>query len=391
MARRVAIIGAGLSRTASRRRDVIYPELTYEAVRMALDMAGLGIHDVQAVVYGSMDPFDGVFAPEKWNVDSCAAAGFLHKPYIKISTGGTTGGSTSLAGYYHVASGMFNVVLAVASQRVGETVDAQQVLNTCMDPVFERDFGAGAITVAAAQATNHMHYYGTTAEDLALVSVKNHNVALKNPCAHLRFPLTVEQALKTRMLSWPLRLSDCCPSSDGACAVVYASEEAAQRAPVRPAWVRGAGQITDCYYMGDRYWFQDWDSLALLAHRVYQAAHIDSPRREVQVVEAYNAFSIQEILEYEALGLAEQGKGQELVQKGITDLNGDLPVCPSGGVLCTNPIGASGLIRVAEAAMQVMGKAGEHQVSRPVRTALAHAWGATIGFHTLMCLGAEKP
>lgn len=390
MPRRVAIVGVGLTRCSSWRRDVAYPELVYEATSAALQDAGITPDDVDAVVYGSMDPFDGVNAPEKWNVDACAAAGMLGKPYLKISTGGTTGGSTALAAYYHVASGLYDAVMAVASQRVGETLEAQLVLNTAVDPVYERGFGAGAITIAAIQACRHMQAYGTTEEDLALVSARNHENALNNPYAHLRIKISPEDALASAMLSWPLRLSDCCPSSDGACAIIFASEDSARRLAERPAWIRGAGQITDNYFTGDRPWYEDWDSLAMLARRVYRLAKIDDPLRELDVAELYNAFTIQEILEYEALGFCEKGRGAELVRQGITAMGGALPVCPSGGVLSTNPIGASGLIRVAEAALQVMNKADRRQVP-DVKTALAHAWGATIGFHTLMILDREAP
>ncbi|MBI1884711.1 MAG: thiolase family protein [Chloroflexi bacterium] len=390
MPRRVAIVGVGLTRTSSHRADVTYPELVYEAVSAALAQAALEPKDIDAVTYGSMDPFDGVFAPERWNVEACAGAGATNLPLMKITTGGTTGGSTALAGYYHVASGLFDVVLAVASQRVGETVEAQLVLNTAIDPIYERWLGGGAITIAALQAVRHFWRYGTTEQDLAHIAVKNHENAQRNPYAHLMRMLTVQDALQTRLISWPLRLSDCCPSSDGACAIIFASEEQAKRITDRPAWVIGAGQITDNYWVGDRPWYEDWDSLSLLARRVYRQAKIDDPLRDLDVAELYNAFSVQEIIEYEALGFCEKGKGGELIRKGVTTMEGQLPVCPSGGVLCTNPIGASGLIRVAEAALQVMGKAEGRQVPN-VRKALAHAWGAAIGFHTLMLLSSDVP
>jgi len=323
-------------------------------------------------------------------VEACAGAGAAHRPLMKITTGGTTGGSTALAGYYHVASGLFDVVLAVASQRVGETLEAQLVLNTAIEPIYERWLGAGAITIAALQAVRHFWRYGTTEEDLALISVKNYENARRNPNAHLMRMLTAQDALNTRLVSWPLRLSDCCPSSDGACAIIFASEERARQIAERPAWVIGAGQITDNYWVGDRVWYEDWDSLSMLARRVYRQAKIQDPLAELDVAELYNAFTIQEIIEYEALGFCEKGKGAELIRRGVTTMQGQLPVCPSGGVLCTNPIGASGLIRVAEAALQVMGKADDRQVPG-VKKALAHSWGAAIGFHTLMLLSSEAP
>lgn len=390
MPRRVAIVGVGLTRTSSHRTDVAYPELVYEAVSAALEQAGLQPADIDAVAYGCMDPFDGVFAPERWNVEACAGAGAAHLPLMKITTGGTTGGSTALAGYYHVASGLFDIVLVVASQRVGETLEAQPVLNTVIEPIYERWLGGGAITIAALQAVRHFWRYGTTEEDLALVAVKNYENARRNPNAHLMRMLTAQDALNTRLVSWPLRLSDCCPSSDGACAIIFASEERARQIAERPAWVIGAGQITDNYWVGDRVWYEDWDSLSMLARRVYRQAKIQDPLAELDVAELYNAFTIQEIIEYEALGFCEKGKGAELIRGGVTTMQGRLPVCPSGGVLCTNPIAASGLIRVAEAALQVMGKADDRQVPG-VKKALAHSWGAAIGFHTLMVLGSETP
>jgi acetyl-CoA C-acetyltransferase len=285
---------------------------------------------------------------------------------------------------------MFDVVLAVASQRVGESLEAQLVLNTAVDPIYERWQGAGAITIAALQGVRHFWRYGTTEEDLALISVKNYENARRNPYAHLMRMLTVKDAMNTRMVAWPLRLSDCCPSSDGAVAVIFASEKRAPAIAERPAWVIGAGQITDNYWAGDRTWYEHWDSLSILARRVYRQAKIENPLEEFDVAELYNAFSIQEIIEYEALGFCEKGKGSELIRNGVTTMDGQLPVCPSGGVLCTNPIGASGLLRVAEAALQVMGKAGERQVA-DVRKALAHSWGAVIGFHTLMALSTKAP
>src|SRR3990170_4214306 len=313
MAKRVAIVGVGLTRATSHRVDVSYPELVYEAVSGALEQAGLQAGDIEAVAYGSMDPFDGVFAPERWNVEACAGAGYAGLPLMKITTGGTTGGSTALAGYYHVASGLFDVVVAVASQRVGETLEAQLVLNTAIDPIYERWLGGGAITIAALQAASHFCRYGTTEEDLALIAVKNYENARRNPYAHLMRMMTVQDALQTRMISWPLRLSDCCPSSDGAAALIFASEERARRTSDRPAWVIGAGQITDNYWVGDRTWYEDWDSLSLLARRVYRQAKIEDPLRELDVAELYNAFTVQEIIEYEALGFAEKGKGAELI------------------------------------------------------------------------------
>nr|MDO8062146.1 thiolase family protein [Candidatus Freyrarchaeum guaymaensis] len=389
MVRRVAIVGVGLTKTATRRNDVTHPELMLEAVNAALKDADIGIGDVESVVYGTMDPFDGINCPDKWDADACGGGG-LNKPYMKVTTGGTTGISVALAGYYHVASGLFDTCMAVGCQRVGENVDAQLVLNTCVDPIYERYSGWGAITVGAVQAARHMAKYGTTEEQLAMVSVKNHDAATRNPYAHLRFKVTVEDVLNSRLISWPLRLLDCCPRSDGACALIFASEDKVREITDTPAWVKAAGSIADTYWAGDKPDPADWDSLAMLARRIYRKAKIEDPLRELDVAELYNPFTIQEILEYEALGFCRKGEGGKLVEEGVTDMGGDLPCDPSGGVLCTNPIGATAMIRVAEAALQVMGKAGDRQVP-DVETALAHGWGGQFQFHGLMILSRNRP
>jgi acetyl-CoA C-acetyltransferase len=167
--------------------------------------------------------------------------------------------------------------------------------------------------------------------------------------------------------------------------VIFASEEKARRIRDNPAWVLATGTISDTYYFGakDQAF---WDNLAILARRVYRIARIGDPRRDIDVFELYDAFSIQEIMEYEAVGLAPKWSGYRLIEEGVTEVDGDLPVNPSGGVLSTNPIGATGLVRVGEAALQVMGEAGDRQVD-DVERALAHAWGGAIQFHGMMILG----
>ncbi|MDW8041570.1 MAG: thiolase family protein [Nitrososphaerota archaeon] len=378
----------GISRCGHRRDDVTHPELVYEAVREALDMAGLWIDEVDCIVYGTMDPFDGILAPEKWDGEAMGVGRL--KPMIKVTTGGTTGMSIALTAYTLASSGLFDVVMAVSGQRVSENVEAQKVLNLAVDPFHDRPFGIGAIAAAAFQASSYMHRLGDSRrveEAMAMVSSKNRTVALRNPKAHLKRPLTVEEALRSPLLIWPIKYSDSCPSSDGSAAVIFASERAAKRISDRRAWVLAADTISDSYYWGSKD-LSVWDSLAILARRVYKRAGITDPRRQIDTAELYDAFSIQEILEYEAVGFAEKYKGTELLFEGLTDFHGDLPVNASGGVLSTNPIGATGLIKTAEAALQVMGAAGEHQVP-DAQTSIAHAWGGALQFHTLIVLSSE--
>lgn len=385
MTRDVAVVSVGMTPFKSKHAGRPPPDLTFEAVRECLGGAGLAPRDVDAVVFGSMDPFDGVNMPERMQAGAALGVG---RPYMKISTGGTTGLTTGVAAYQHVASGVFDVVLAVSSQRVGEAADAQPVLNTCVDPVYERHSGVGAITVGAVQGAAHMKRFGTRAEDFAAVAVKDHANAGRNGKAHLRFPVSLDDVLGSRVVSTPLHLLECCPRSDGACAVLFASADRARAMTDRPAWVRGEASVSDSYPMGDRPDFARWDSAAVAARRAYRMAGIDDPLRDLDVAEIYCAFAPQEFLDIEAFGFAAPGEGPKLLREGVTTFDGDLPTSPSGGVLTTNPIGATGLVRLAEASLQVMGKAGEHQVAG-AETALAHAWGGTAQFHTVMIVGSD--
>jgi acetyl-CoA C-acetyltransferase len=392
MPAKVAIIGVGQTPYRFQTPEKTWPELIHAASSLALTDAGLNIQEIDAVVLGlAPSALVGVHEAEKW---AAGAAGAIGKPYLRINTGGSTGGAAAQAGWYHIASGLFRTVLVVAADKVAESPDAQHVLNAPWDPFYEKDFALNAVNMCSFQAIRHMHKYGTTERHLAAVAVRSRANGMHNPYAHLRKPITIEQALESRNICYPLKLADCCPRSSGACAIVMAAAEVTARLCPRPAWVRGASACTNTHYMGDRMGprleldYADWDDLALATERAYQKAGITNPLREVSVAEVYAPFTSTEIAAVEALGFCEKGRGGFLAEEGAWDMNGALPVNPSGGTLCANPISATALVRVAEAALQVMGKAGDRQVPN-VRTAVATGIGGSLQFHTCMVLGAD--
>jgi len=333
--RQVAIVGVGQTKYVTKRKDVSVPELAWEASSQALKSSGISIDEIDAIVFGSApDAFEGVNSPDLW----CATAvGAFKKPYLRINTGGTTGGTAALAGFSHIASGMFDTVLVVAVQRVGESPDAQRILNTIWDPVYEKDLALNIITTGAFVAVRQMELFGITEEQLAKISVKNHKNAMKNPYAHLQFEVTLEDVLTSRVLCWPLKLLDVCPRSDGACAVIMASEKKARKIKSKPAWILGVGSITDTYGLGDRWVDPTFDFGDVAVHyrsakKAYRMAGINNPRKEIDVAEVYAPFTNLELSSYEGLGFCDRGKGGEFVDQGIADITGDLPVNPSGGV-----------------------------------------------------------
>jgi acetyl-CoA C-acetyltransferase len=384
MGQAVAIIGTGQTE-CGKRTDVSYPELVYEAVGRAFEDSGLSPEDIEAVVSGSMPPaMEGVANPHLYWTDAMGAAG---KPLIRIATCGSTGMSLAHTGFYHVASGLFDLVLVVGAEKMYEG-DPQGTMATVADPVFQRPFLAGAPGIFSLQSNEWAHRYGLEEERVrmaaAQLSVRNHTDALLNPYAHIKVKITVEDVVKSRVIAYPIRILDVCPGSDGACAMIMASERMVKKLGVKPAWIRGVG------YCGEEAFFGEgdkvaWQSAILAAKRAYKQAGITNPRNELDVAEIYNPFTFQEMLFYECFGFCDFGHGCELVENGVVMKGGDLPCDPSGGTLCTNPIGATGLQRTAEAALQVTNKAGDRQIPG-ANTGLAHAMGGLDQFNGVMII-----
>lgn len=383
--RPVAVVGVGQTQNRS-HWDRSLPALYRLAASNAIEDAQLGWSDLQAVVFGhSPEYFEGVNAPEKWCAEAVGAYGL---PTFRIHTGGTVGGSTAIAAYYMVASGLFDVVLATSGNKLGDCAHAQIGLSTVYDPILGRSFAAGAIGAVAIQSQEYIHLHGATEQHAAQVAVKARTNALRNPNAHLKIEgYSTEQALASPMLSTPLRLSDCCPQSDSACALIFCSEEKARELAGPAAWVRSAVAVSEGVNYTDREWSKPI-ALRKAAEMAYERAGITNPREQLDVVELYDAFTYQELIWSEGLGLADWGGGIELLESGATAMDGDIPINPSGGVLSANSIGASAMIRKAEAAMQVMGKAGDHQIP-DVQWSLGHGWGGAIQFHTIMIFSKE--
>lgn len=391
--RRVAIVGVGQTEHRFRREDVTYPELAREAVTRALEDAALSVRDIDAAVLAlAPDALMGVAHAERWVVD---ALGVANKPFMRINTGGSTGITATQAAFAHVASGLFGCVLAAGADRVGESGDAQLVLNTMWDLVYERPFPLNAINMLALQAVRYMHKYGTTEYHMALAAVKNRRHAMRNPYAHLRKEVTVDEVLASRVICWPIKLFDSCPQSTGGCALILCSEERARKLPGPKAWIAGVGNCAETYFMGDRmgphavHDHADADALADAIARAYRMAGIRDPRRDVDVAELYAPFSNIELHAIEAAGFCEKGQAGPRLEKGEFHFGSSLPVNPSGGVLCANPISVTAMVRVAEAALQVRGRAGERQVDG-ARTALATGIGGDHQFYGAMVLRGES-
>ena len=391
----VAAIGVGQTPFGPTHRAPTYVELLQQAAAEALRSASLTIDDIDAIVLAlAPESLMGVNHAERWCIDSI---GGRLKPVIRIQTGGATGLSAVQAGYQHVASGLYDRVLVVGADRVRESGDAQKIFNKIWDPFYERALPFTTITMIAMSAVRYMHNYGMTERQMARVSQKAHHNGVLNPNAHIRREVSDEEVLASRYLSWPLKLLDACPQSAGGCAVVLAAADAVNPAIHDPAWITGLSMAGETYYIGDRletsergYDYGDAEALAVAAERAYAMAGITDPRTQIDAVETYASFSPVEIHNAEALGLADLGTAGPLFEEGFFDLDGQIPLNPSGGVICTNPISVTAMVRFVEAVLQVQGRAGAHQVPG-AKTVVATGAGGSHQFFNVAVVTSERP
>jgi acetyl-CoA C-acetyltransferase len=385
MAELCGVIGIGQTKHDAKRIDVSMPGLLREAAGRALEDAELSWRDIDAVVIGKApDMFEGVMMPELFLADALGAAG---KPMLRVHTAGSVGGSTGIVAASLVQAGIHERVLCVAFEKQSES-NAMWALTISIP--FQAAIVAGAGGYFAPLIRAYIARANPPEDTGIRVALKDRRNALKNPYAHLQIPdVTFEMIEQSPMLWDPIRYLETCPSSDGACALVLASEKAAKRAPRQPAWVHATAMRSEPTSFAGR------DQVNPLAGRecakhLYRKAGISNPRQEIDAAEIYVPFSWFEPMWMENLGFAPEGEGWKMTYEGATALDGDLPVNPSGGVLSSNPIGASGLLRFAEAALQVRGQAGEHQVDG-ARLALGHAYGGGSQFFAMWIVGSERP
>ncbi len=386
MARRVAIVGTGQTHHKSHRLDVNGREMIHEAVTRALEDCELTINDVDAIVIGNMDHFESINCVDTWSVEG---SGGVMKPILKVSTGGTTGTSVAIAAYYHVASGLFDRVLAIGWEKNSES-DTTGAIITCSDPIWDRFSYSGAIPSLATEASAYMKQYGATQKDAARVAVRDRTHALNNPYAQMyNRPISIEDVMESAMLAYPIKLLDVCPRSDGACAVVFAAEEIAGKISPRPAWFKSCAARHTTTWFGDVDYDTGLLSLQRAAREAFDKAGIRSPADDLDVAELYLPYSYAGLKWIEALGFCGPGEGPRFIWDGNTDMGGKIPMNPSGGVISTNCIGATALLRVAEAALQVMGKGGKRQVP-DVKNALATGFGG-CWWSDVVVLSKDRP
>lgn len=382
--RRVAVIGAGLTKFVRRAKESP-KELSYYAAKAALESANMEPKDVEAVTLGTApDAFDGVHMKADYMLDGAGAVG---KPFMRNYVGGGTGVFAPIHGYFHVASGLFDTCMVLCEEKMSPCKPTSQAaFNSIFDNFTERQLGPNLVWIFALEMRRYMHRHGIPHEWIAEVSVKNKKNALDHPSAQVAKRITVEDVLKSEVLADPVHLLDISPVSDGAGAVILASEEVAKRYTDEPVWLDGVGWNLDTAYWTNRDLYYP-RYVRRAAEMAYRMAGIHNPPKEIDFAEPYDPFDYKELHHMEGLKLCRKGDAARLTHEGVTQRDGALPTCPSGGLLGVgNPIAAAGIMKIAELFWQLRGEAGKRQVPGDPRTAVAQAWGDLMQVGTVVVM-----
>jgi acetyl-CoA C-acetyltransferase len=383
--RKVAVIGAGLTKFMRRALET-GRELSFYAAKEALSSSGLKFKDIQSVVMATApDAFDGVHMKGEYLADG---AGGFKRPYMRSYVGGGSGVFAIIHGWYMVASGMFDTCLVVAEEKMSSCQPhPQAAFNSIYDHTLERPLGVNLLWIFALEMQRYMHVHKISEEEIALVSVKNKKNALDHPSAQVAEEVTVKDVLNSEIMAWPVRRLMVSPTSDGAAAIVLAAEYIARRVSEKPVWIEGIGWCLDTSFWTNRdLYYPDYVEKA--ARMAYEMAGIKEPSKEIHIAEPYDPFAYKELHHMEGLLLCKRGEAAKLTAKGVTQRNGDLPVCPSGGLLGVgNPIAAAGLMKVCEIFWQLRGEAGKRQVPGNPKRGVAQAWGDLMQVGTVVVLG----
>ncbi|MEM2901494.1 MAG: thiolase domain-containing protein [Candidatus Bathyarchaeia archaeon] len=370
--RDVAIIGAGMTKFGRAPGDLM--DILAEASLRAIEHANVVKEDFDAVYVSSMlaGEISHQTAVASSLVDRIA---LVPAAADRIENGPAAGGSALKNAFMAVASGCYDMVLVTGGEKMttADTDIVTDLVATMLHPTAEYIHGATLPAMGGMLARLYMECYGLTERHLAMVAVKNHANALKNPYAHIQRACTVEGAMSSAVIADPLRLYYVCPISDGAASLVLCPLEKAKKFTDKPVRIAGLGQATDVQALQEREDPTVLKSVKVAAQKAFKMAGISAD--DIDVAEVHDAFEILEIAESEDIGFFEKGKGHLAVEKGLTALDGKLPINPSGGLKARgHALGATGVAQVVELVWQLRGECGERQVKNP-KWALACNFG----------------
>ena len=351
----VHVIGAGMTKFGVLEECIL--ELVQSASLQALDSSGSRGESFDHIFVATQNPdeFTGVGHLSTLTADRL---GLVPAGATRVETGPSSGSSAFEAGYALIASGMADLVLVVGVEKMSEVErgTASKILAKMMSNENETKYGATPTALAAMIARRYMHEYGLTRDELSLIPVKAHRNGAKNPLAHFQKEITVEKVTNSRVVADPLTLFDCCPTSDGAAALVLASEDKTKQIGLADEYVKvlGVGHATDFHAVQHRLSMTSMNATVVAAQRAFKMAKLTP--KHVDVCELHDAFSILELIDMEDVGLVERGQAIAAVKDGVTAVDGDLPINTTGGLKARgHPTGGTGVAQIYDIYTQLMG------------------------------------
>ncbi|WXG40296.1 MAG: thiolase family protein [Candidatus Freyarchaeum deiterrae] len=353
MKNKVAVVGAGLIDFG-----VLYDKspdmMMEEAYINALQSVDNGIEpqEIQAAWLGTLrGRFTGVTLAHP--------TGLFNIPVSRVENACATGNDAFRHACFAIAAGVYDKAIVIGYEKMHDEKGGLIKLAAIKDIWMRR--ARSMPSFFALRGTRHMHQYGSTKEDFALVSVKNRHNGSLYPHAHFKKEVTFEQVMKAPIISWPLGLFDCCPTTDGAAAVIVCKADLAKNYTDTPVYVAGSGLSVDSWILGEAESLAGFPASKEASRQAFEMAGLEP--KDIDVGEIHDCFSVTEILNYEDIGFCEKGQGHKLIQEGVTALDGEKPMNPSGGLLAKgHPIGATGVAQIAEIYEQLRGEAGKIQV-----------------------------
>lgn len=371
----VYLVGAGMTEFGDFEGKSV-KALGGEAVYRALQDSEVNREDVEFACCGNFG--SALFGSQGKTVGqlSLKEVGITGIPVVNVENGGATGAQSFRTAHTQIASGEVDVAIAMGVEKMSgiETVQLLNVMANAGDRELEGGNGITWPGLFAMIARRRMNDVGTTREQMAQVTVNHHDNATKNPYAQRQESITMEDVFDSPPVASPLHLYESCPTSDGAAAVVLASKSVAKEFTNNPIRVASTVGISGDY--PDDLDIAHAETVGKAADKAYEEA--DRSPEDIDVVEIHDAFSIEEPIYLEELGFCEFGEGDRLIEEGVTALDGDIPFCPSGGLLARgHPIGATGIAQLVELFWQLRGEAGDRQVA-DAEVALAQIVGTFV-------------
>ena len=365
--RDVAMVGGNMIKFG-RYPDKDVVQLAADATIGALKDAGISINEVEMVASGNLYQSNAMIGQRV--MKEIGATGV---PVVNVANACATGSTAFREAYLAIASGMYDVALAIGSEQMGK-MGLLGAGGGNRDYSTEGVMGTGLMPGVFGQAgVEHMRKYGTKMEHFAKISVKNHKHSVHNPYAQYRKETPLEDVMNARMIAWPNTLLMCCPTGDGAAAAVLMSAEKARQHTTNPVWVAASALTSDPWQERNPTMFDVNTVTRNAAKLAYDQAGLGP--EDLTQVELHDCFATAELIHYENLGLCGDGEAGEFIDRGDPWVGGRIPVNASGGLLSKgHPLGATGVANIVEIMWHLRGQAGERQVENS-KVGLAHVIG----------------